>query len=506
MSDDTALYRMDWIRARHRRSLVLGAFAFILIGLSCATRSEQTEEETAGTHQLMFIPPPEEGVISLGVYDAGGKLVRVLKRAAEIDSFKSGLNGLFIDWDGKDSNGDPAPAGKYSARGVLVGDVNVSGQAYHLNDWVDPSLTMPAKRILSAAFLNGKSIGAFAEGGTGKQLLVDAINGKYRTTDLPADTNSVKFDGSHVLAICNDRLVQVDPETRSSVGERPYPNLRDADQWHGQWIVLAGNQLHSSTDGADQSVTPPKEDLAFCAQLDSSAVVASRNGNIWRFQDRQFSPIETGKSGQLLDMSAGKGDTIWLLLDVDSRRLLRQVDLSGQRIQELDLPPDLQTARKLCGSRDDEDLLLTIDLNPGERVIGLHFQNSEAQQSVWQKWLDRSMTPFRYFDVKNGHVVPVQEKIESPTVSIQLAANPLENGAPESLSLGVIADETGAWISTTDGLPLLQVTKTKNIVQTKWTANRADGLQVFISNGSVVEEYRITGLENLYRFDAGSFD
>ncbi len=116
------------------------------------------------------------------------------------------------------------------------------------------------------------------------------------------------------------------------------------------------------------------------------------------------------------------------------------------------------------------------------------------------------MTPFRYFDVKDGQVVPVEEKIESPTVSIQLTENPLENGAPDSLSLGVIADETGAWISTSDGLPLLQVTKTKNIVQTKWTANGAGGLRVFISNGSVVEEYRITGLENLYRFDAGSFD
>src|SRR5260221_3379454 len=293
MSDDTALYRMDWIRARHRRSLVLGAFAFILIGLSCATRSEQTEEETAGTHQLMFIPPPEEGVISLGVYDAGGKLVRVLKRAAEIDSFKSGLNGLFIDWDGKDSNGDPAPAGKYSARGVLVGDVNVSGQASHLNDWVDPSLTMPAKRILSAAFLNGKSIGAFAEGGTGKQLLVDAINGKYRTTDLPADTNSIKFDGSHILAICNDRLVQVDPVTRSFVGEKPYSNLRDADQWHGQWIVLASNQLHSSSGGTDQSITPPKEDLAFCAQLDSSAVVGRPNGHILRVLERPTFSVDT---------------------------------------------------------------------------------------------------------------------------------------------------------------------------------------------------------------------
>jgi hypothetical protein len=234
--------------------------------------------------------------------------------------------------------------------------------------------------------------------------------------------------------------------------------------------------------------------------------VASRNGNLWRFEDHEFSPIETGKSGQLLDMSAGKGDTIWLLLEVDAKRILRQVDLSGQHIQELDLPQDLQTARKLCGSRDDEDLLLTIDLNPGDRVIGLHFQNSKAQQSVWQKWLDRSLSPFQYFDVKNGQVVPVQEKTESPAVSIQLAENPLENGPPGSLSLAVTADETGAWISTSDGLPLVQIAKTKNIVQTKWAANGVDGLLIFVSDTSVVEEYRVTGLKNLYRFDAGSFD
>jgi hypothetical protein len=127
-------------------------------------------------------------------------------------------------------------------------------------------------------------------------LLVEPINGKYRTTDLPAGTNSVKFDGSHVLAICSDRLVQVDPISRTLVGEKPYTDLLDADQWHGNWIVLANKQLYSSSDDANQSITPPSEDLAFCAQLDSSAVVASRNGNIWKFQDHQFLPIETGKS------------------------------------------------------------------------------------------------------------------------------------------------------------------------------------------------------------------
>jgi hypothetical protein len=102
--------------------------------------------------------------------------------------------------------------------------------------------------------------------------------------------------------------------------------------------------------------------------------------------------------------------------------------------------------------------------------------------------------------------VPVQEKTESPTISVQLAENPLENGPSGSLSLGVITDETGAWISTSDGLPLVQVAKTRNIVQTKWAANGVDGLLIFVSDASVVEEYRVSGLKNLYRFDAGSFD
>ncbi len=499
MSNGGALYP--------RRSFVLGCvLALIWAGPLCSARSEQTDEETAGTHQLMFLPPPEEGVISLGVYNADGKLVRVLKRAADIDSFKSGLNGLFIDWDGKDANGNPVPAGKYSARGILVGEVNVSGEAYHLNDWVETNGAAQAKRILGAAFLNGKSVCAFAEIETGRALLVDTGNGKNRAVALPTGTNSIKYDGSRILAVCGDRLVQIDPTTGNSVAEKSYTDLRDADQWRGKWIVIADHQVHSSGDASDQGTTPPSENLAYCAQLDSTAVVASPDGKLWKYQDSHFLPIAAGETGQLLDVSAGKGDTIWLLLRADSKLLLRQVDLSGQRIQELDLPPDLQSTRKLCGSRDEEDLLLTVDLSPGERVVGLHFQDSRGQQSVWQKWLDRSLMPFRYFDIKDGQVIASPAKNESTAVPMLLAENPLDNGATGSISLVVTADEAEAWISSSDGLPLLQVAKTKNIVQTKWTIDGSHGLRVFVSDGSVVAEYRVTGLENLYRFDAGSFD
>jgi hypothetical protein len=478
---------------------------FVLV-LACSigpAHGEQTDEEGAG--QLMFLPPPAEGVISLGVYDADGKLVRVLKRAADIDSFKSGLNGLFIDWDGKDSKGGPVPAGKYSARGFLVGDVSVSGEAFHFNDWVDLNNRPSTRRILTASFLNGKSVCALAEVATGKQLLVDAVNGKYRDTPLPADTRNVKFVGSHLLAIGENRVVLLDPVARVSVEEKSYPGLRDADQWRSKRIALTGTQVISSDENSgEQSLSPPTDDLARCAQLDSSAVVAAGDGRLWKLQDGRFMPIQTGETGQLIDLSAGKGDTIWILLRVGSNLLLRQVDLSGQRIQELGLPPDLQTARNLSGSREDEDLLLTADLKPGDRVIGLHFQNSKAEQSVWQKWFDRSITPFHDFEIKDGKVVISEAKTESTPVSIQLTENPLENGNGNVLLI-VAADESGAWISTSDGLPLLQVTKAKNINGVKWMANGINGLRVFVSDGSVVAEYRVTGLENLFRFDAGNF-
>src|ERR1700740_1429186 len=39
---------------------------------------------------ISFLPPPVEGTISLGIYDATGKLVRVLHEEAMLDEFAIG--------------------------------------------------------------------------------------------------------------------------------------------------------------------------------------------------------------------------------------------------------------------------------------------------------------------------------------------------------------------------------------------------------------------------------
>jgi hypothetical protein len=75
--------------------------------------------------RISFVPPPLEGRISLGIYDAKGKLVRVLHRQSDLNEFKIGADALVTQWDGKNDNGEDLPTGKYHAGGYLVGPLKV---------------------------------------------------------------------------------------------------------------------------------------------------------------------------------------------------------------------------------------------------------------------------------------------------------------------------------------------------------------------------------------------
>jgi hypothetical protein len=81
--------------------------------------------------RISFVPPPLEGTISLGIYDGNGKLVRILHQQAKLDEFTIGADALVTKWDGKNDDEEDLPAGKYHARGYLVGRFKVEdlGQA-----------------------------------------------------------------------------------------------------------------------------------------------------------------------------------------------------------------------------------------------------------------------------------------------------------------------------------------------------------------------------------------
>ena len=83
---------------------------------------EQTPSPSpARSVRISFVPPPMDGTISLGIYDQTGKIVRILHQNAQLDDFTIGADALATRWDGKDDGHQDLPAGRYRARGYLVG-------------------------------------------------------------------------------------------------------------------------------------------------------------------------------------------------------------------------------------------------------------------------------------------------------------------------------------------------------------------------------------------------
>jgi hypothetical protein len=463
------------------------------------------DENVETGKQLIFLPPPIEGVISLGVYEARGKLVRVLKQGAEIDSFKSTLNGLLADWDGADANGKVVPAGKYFARGVLIGDVIVAGVAYHLNDWVDDTQNLRVKMISSPALLGGRSLAVLADTGRPEILILDATSLKTQRFPVDAGVVRLKFDGANLLAIYPDHVANIAIADGTVTESNAAPNVRDADRSGSNWVILTDREIQYKGGEQKTTIALPTPDTSRCALLNNSLVVADPNGRLWRLEGDHLVQVELDEPGELLDLSAGAGDQIWLLIGNGQKTWLRQVDLTARTSKDLALPEGLPKIRQISASRTNSDLLLDADLNPGQRVIGLQFQSAKDQQSVWEKWFDRSLVPHQFFDVHAGIVVRADNKTDSQPVMIRPENNPLENTRQANFLLSAVASNEGVYLATNDGLPLLQISKTKGVNQVKWEANGAAGMKVYVSDETAVEEYSITGLQNLYRFDAGSF-
>jgi hypothetical protein len=117
----------------------------------------------------------------LGVYDQSGYLVRVLHQEAELDEFTVGADALVTAWDGKNDDGEDLPAGKYHARGYLVGHLKVDDLGKAASP-PDATGTMQVKLMSNPLAKDAKAIVDVAVG-------FDDENSYLKTTDgLPLFT------------------------------------------------------------------------------------------------------------------------------------------------------------------------------------------------------------------------------------------------------------------------------------------------------------------------------
>ncbi|MEY2519653.1 MAG: FlgD Ig-like domain [Verrucomicrobiota bacterium] len=359
--------------------------------------------------RVSFVPPPLDGTISLGIYDAKGKLVRVLFREADINDLNIGHDSLSTTWDGKDDAGENVPPGKYSAHGFVVGDVKIEGVGFFFNDWI----TAPDSPRFSK---------------------ITAL--RMRDDDLLLAVELVPPGGGHVLyEIANKttKLSDTDPEPTAS----PQP----------------------------------------------SASVSGRNGTHWVIDRSGSNTME-----------------------------LKQFSSTGEFLRRLPISQGDPQPKAVAASTTQDKIYLLEENGTSQRVRGLSLaetkkESGEQTVSDWKVDFEKSIVAHKNFSLIDGKPVASGGSTETPDkIKVKLQPNPLlaDNRVTIELSVGVDAD--GSFLKTIDGLPLCTISETQELIRGLLSARGVNAIDVFQDDGGVVEQFRLSGVDQMMSFDCGGFE
>ncbi|MFL6590826.1 MAG: hypothetical protein ACJ8M4_11720 [Chthoniobacterales bacterium] len=379
----------------------------------------ETASPPARNIRVSFVPPPLDGTISLGIYDAKGNLVRVLFREADINEFTIGNDSLSTTWDGKDDAGENAPAGKYTAHGWVVGDLKIEGVGFFFNDWI----TAPDAPRFSKI----------------RSISVDDAN-------LLLSVDLVPPGSGHVIYDVADKTTK----------------LKD-------------------TDNEDIAPSPSAKNSL---DIDPIASVPGRDGSRW-----------------VIDHVAKDSPELEVKEYASSGELLRR------------LPPSASGPQPKClaAAKNADTIYLLEESETGQRVRALTLAATKtegATQAVseWKVELEKSITAHKDFSVVDGKPVAKASQAAPEKVKIKLLANPLLNDDRVTVELAMGYDADGSFLKSADGLPLCSISETQSLIRALVTSRGSNTLYVFQDDGAVVEQFRVTGADQMMSFDCGGFE
>lgn len=412
-----------------RRNIPRAAFGLLLLA-GFATSSPGQESPApdltpsptpARNVRISFVPPPLDGTISLGIFDAKGKLVRVLFREADINEFIIGHDALSTSWDGKDDEGENVPPGKYSAHGFVVGDLKIEGVGFFFNDWITSPDAPRFSRIRSLTL---------------------------RDEDLFLTVELVPAGAGHVL------------------------------------YDLAGKTLKLKDTDEETTASPtPSETVA--GSIEPIMTVAGRNGTRW--------VIDRPEKGS-------------------SATELKQFSPSGEFLRRLPVAASDPQPKAIAASMTQDKIYLLEENGASQRVRGLSLaatkSEGEAQPvSEWKVDFEKWIYSHKDFSLTEGKPVAAGGNSGAPEkLKMKLQANPLLDDDRVTVELGMGFDADGSFLKTTDGLPLCTISETQELIRALLAAHGANAIDVFQDDGAVVEQFRVTGVDQMMSFDCGGFE
>lgn len=472
--------------------------------------------------RITFAPPELTGRFVLGVFDKDGFLVRTLMTDETEAVFDIGLNGYITSWDGKMADGANAPSGHYTVRGYLVGGVQVEGVAYHFNDWAADG-DRSWQSIADADLLpdNRALILVFEESG----WTLVAVNPDAST--VWKQPLGGKSDPAPTLAI-GEKWIALQSggeiEIRSSAnGTRAGAIAVPA----GANFAVRGDRLatafgttikeFSLPDGGalrEWELPGPIRNLAVTAD-GVVAIADQEDTELWWSTPDATERMPFDSNTQINALGAGTdGQSVWIAVSENNVGFVREMNPVDGILRELKIKDEdpLPVQISAVGNRlglfhvwDNSTRWIVMERSG---AVASEPTDAEPKTVDWTIMTDRETTDSADFGVGPGGLTPdVGEAELEDSVEVALRPNPLDPDAKESLVVDARSEDGRIWLSADNGLKLVPVSEADDA----WTRvalvadDGASAITLYQGNGWVVEEFLITGLDDIASFDGGTF-
>ena len=208
------------------------------------------------------------------------------------------------------------------------------------------------------------------------------------------------------------------------------------------------------------------------------------------------------------DSARGKDNTRWVIADAE----IQQLSPANEVLRRLAYQSSDPQPKAIAAS-DREDKIFVLEENAQlQQMRALTLletkMDAEKKQSVsdWKVDFEKKIVAHKDFSLENGTPVATGGRPSPEKVTLRLQPNPLKRDKPASVEIAVGFDQDGSYLKTSDGLPLRTISDTPNLSRALLALNGEKAIDVFQDDGAVVEQFRISGADQMMAFDCGSFE
>ena len=250
------------------------------------------------------------------------------------------------------------------------------------------------------------------------------------------------------------------------------------------------------------NLAPAKNNLRIAAELASGEntelLYEVSNGTLTR-SESDFGPVDHGQ---------GKEGTRWTIAGSE----IQQLSSTNEILRHLPYSPNDPQPKAVIAAEGEDKIFVLEENQDVQRVRGLTLVETKVdaakQQNVsdWKVDFARDIISHKDFSLVDGKPVVSGGKVAPEKLTLRLQPNPLKRDKPGSVEVAVGFDGDGSYLKTTDGLPLRTISDTPHLVRALLTASGEKAIDVFQDDGAVVEQFRISNVDQMMAFDCGDFD